>query len=150
MSPSPSPPSRIPSDGHGHVRAGSILLDLVLMLGTLGSLVWFSLGGVVEDGGRRELKDAADFLIDVRRCQIEYFESHGQYADRLDQLDLRFPTPVYFDIHPIELNSSGWRVVAVQAGPGTGPRPTRLQMDQDGWIQPNRVPHLSTKAPNHR
>jgi hypothetical protein len=116
-------------------RAGSSIVDLVMLGGLLGCLAIFGFSRSHLANEERETSRTADFLCDVHRAQQQHFETSGEFATNLRDLDLRLSTPVFFDIRPIEITKDGWTVQAVRIGPGAGDHPLRLNIDQLGLVR---------------
>lgn len=83
---------------------------------------------------RTRTVNAANFLAEVHRAQSEFYRTHGRYAERIDDLDLRLNVPVYWDVHPIELSPGSWTIRATRSGPHWPKGGKSLSINASGWV----------------
>ena len=86
------------SDSSKKVRKGFTLVELAVVVVIIGVLAAFGVPRFLESVERSKASEAFGYLSAVRSAQERYQAREGTYASDIDDLDIQYSVPKYFDL----------------------------------------------------
>jgi prepilin-type N-terminal cleavage/methylation domain-containing protein len=114
-------------------KSGFTLVELavvIVIIGVLAALVVPHFRASIE---RAKAAEAFSYLSSVQTSQECYNAKWGTYADDINDLDIRFSEPKYFEVGAITADESSWSLALTRKGPSAGYDPYDVVFTEEGF-----------------
>jgi type II secretory pathway pseudopilin PulG len=122
----------------GNRESGFTLVELAVIIVVIGVLASFGVPRFRAAVEKSRAGEAVSYLAAIRGSQERYQGIYGTYASSLDSLDVRQPTPKYFDVGTLEPGATGdledsWTLTLTRSSPSAGYGNYTVVFGQDGF-----------------
>jgi prepilin-type N-terminal cleavage/methylation domain-containing protein len=122
-------------------RGGFTLVELAVVVVIIGVLAAFGVPRFLQSVERSKASEAFGYLAAVRSAQERYQAREGKYAGSVDDLDIDYSDPKYFDTDDIELTGeNGWSLTMTRKAGASGYGAYTVIFNEDGYDGSSTIP----------
>ena len=118
---------------------GFTLVELAVVVVIIGVLAAFAVPRFLKSVERSKAAEAFNYLSSVNSAQERYHARNGIYADEVDDLDVKMPTPEYFTVGTFAVPTgetdfeTGWELTLTRTGSSAGYGNYTVTFDHNGY-----------------
>ena len=101
-------------------RKGFTLVELAVVIVIIGVLAAFGVPRFLKSVERSKAAEAFAFLSAVRSSQERYLAQYGQYSGDVNNLDIQYPSPTYFNVGTTTATQNTWTLTLTRTGASAG------------------------------
>jgi|SaaInl4_150m_RNA_FD_contig_31_23779_length_1004_multi_4_in_0_out_0_2 prepilin-type N-terminal cleavage/methylation domain-containing protein len=118
-------------------QGGFSLVELTIVVVILGVLAMMGVPRYQQVVERTKASEAFTYLAQIEATQERYNAVHGEYAQRISDLDTEIPTPNHFSIGTLTSYDwqTQWELRLTRSGPSSGFGNYTVTWNQDGFTR---------------
>jgi len=118
-------------------QSGFSLVELTIVVVILGVLAMMGVPGYQEVAERTKATEAFTYLAQIEASQERYNAVHGEYAQRISDLDTEMPGPEHFSIGTLTSYDwqTQWELRLTRSGASSGFGNYTVTWNQDGFTR---------------